>query len=383
MQVFISWSQEKSRKIAEVLKEELYLLFNQEIIFWVSSKDIPFGDVSVSSIVNALQKSEMIITCLDSSNYKKSWLYFETGAVFLRNYEGDSKPIVFPVIFDNLEFSDFDGTPFRDLQLQRFNRNSIKRLAENINKRYEKMHGKPAIAASSFERYFNHTWSNLQKKINNIITQHYTEGDTVLTDKNVTDKLSKYKDFPTPSHGPVIRYDSGFETIYFYDFLLTNVSKRLYIFGRKNKKISDRTLNKKVKEILNKEIDFRLLYLNPSSDYAKDRKAQDVDNFKQKLMISMKDMCEIFNEKNLDISKCCRMYDKLRDSEIIIADEVVFYKDLAYSKDGKPLHFTNESFCITAINSELGDKYYKDFVTTWNECENERLTNSLVSTFVY
>lgn len=381
MQVFISWSQPTSRQIAEILKKELYSFFNEKIEFWVSSKDIPAGDVSITSIISALQKSDMIITCLDSSNYNKSWTYFETGVVFGRNYDRDNiQPVVLPIIFDNLEVDDFKKTPFTDLQLQKFSRKCVEKIINDINQKYKDINGEFAIASSTLQKYFKETWSNLHKQVNTIIMQQTSGSDILITDKNVTEIISRYKNFPIPSYGRVIKYDSGFETSYFYDFLLENVKKRLYIFGRKNRKIGDRTLSKKFESVLKKDIDLKMLFLNPNSEYAKGRKAQDTDSFREKLVTSIKEIHERFISQKLDISQYCRMYDNLRTSEIIIADEVIFYKDMAYSKDGKPLHFTDNSFCITPINSILGNKYFKVFETAWDTYEDQKITTSFIST---
>lgn len=380
MQVFISWSQPTSRQIAEILKKEFYSFFNEKIEFWVSSEDIPAGDVSITRIISALQKSDMIITCLDSSNYNKSWIYFETGVVFGRNYDRDNiQPVVLPIIFDNLEIDDFKKTPFTDLQLQKFNKKCVEKTINDINQKYKDINGDFAIAPSTSKRFFNETWSNLHKEVNNIIMQRTSGSDMLITDKNVTEIISRYKNFPIPSYGSVIKYDSGFETSYFYDFLLENVKKRLYIFGRKNRKIGDRTLSQKFKSILENNIDLRMLFLNPNSEYAKGHQAQDTDFFREKLVASIKEINERFETQKLDISHYCRMYDEVRTSEIIIADEVIFYKDIAYAMDGKPLHFTNDSFCITSINSMLGSKYYKLFDAAWNKYEDQKITTSFIS----
>lgn len=381
MQVFISWSQPTSKQIAEVLKKELFQFFNERIEFWVSSEDILAGDVSITSIISALQKSEMIITCLDSSNYNRSWIYFETGVVFGRNYDRDNvQPVVLPIIFDNLKIDNFKKTPFKDLQLQKFNKDSVERVFKNINTKYKEIYGDYVIAPSTFQKYFKETWSNLYNQVNNIIMQQTLGSDILLTEKNVTEIISRYKNFPSPMYGSVIKYDSGFETSYFYDLLLENVRKRLYIFGRKNRKIGDRTLCSKFNSMLDNNVDLKMLFLNPNSKYAEDHQAQDTHSFREKLVSSIKEIHERFTNHKSDISKYCRMYDELRASEIIIADDVVFFKDLAYTKDGKPLHFTDSSFSVTSINSILGDGYFKKFVSTWDRYEEQKITTSFIST---
>ena len=381
MQVFISWSQPTSRQIAEILKDELYSFFNEKIEFWFSSTDISAGDVAINSIIDSLQKSDIIITCLDSSNFNKTWIYFETGVIFGRNYNKE-KHVVFPIIFDDISFDDFKGTPFTYFQLKIFNKDNLKKILEEINDLYKIQNGDYARNLNTFQTRFKETWNKLNKQINTNIMKKCSKSGSMITTKNIVDKLSHYKAFPAPSLGSVIKYDSGFETNYFYDFLLENAKKRLYIYGRKNKKLGDKTFKDKFKKILDNKIDLKILFLNPNSNYAKDKKAQDIASFKSALIACILDISERFKKNNLDISHYCRMYDEQRASEIIIADEVVFYKDLAYSTEGKPLHFTNESFYITSVDSLLGKKYYDIFDITWNKYKENLITESLLKSLI-
>lgn len=377
MKVFISWSQSDSEKIAKILKEELTALFNEEIEFWVSTEDISVGNVGVHSIVQALQSSEIIITCLDSNNYKNPWLYFETGAVFGRKHNSSKeKPVVFPIIFDELQIKDFVHTPFESLQLMKFNKNKFKDMVKSINEHYKSLTNEPVLNPKPLDRYFESAWNKIDCSVNNIITQRNNGADgEVLNSENVIEKLKKYSDFPEAKHGKTIQYSSGFETIEFYKFLLENVSDKLYIFGRKNKKIVSNDLKKQFKKIVDNNVKLKMLYINPDSDDAKNGVAQDTVDFRIQLIASMKSATERFNH-NFKIEDHCRLYNEKRISEIVIADNVVFYKDLGYTKDGKPAHFTGESFNVVSLDSQIGSNYYKIFNDVWEN--SEKLTQSYI-----
>lgn len=378
MTVFISWSQPTSHSVAEILKEELDTLFNGKVEFWVSSVDIAAGNISINSIISALQRSHMAIVCLDSSNYKRPWIYYETGIVFGRNYntQNDNLPVIFPVIFDDLKVDHFVKTPFYEMQLMRFNRENAFKITKSINEKSEEITGESILNQRSLDRFFDNIWPQLYGRIDTIIKQKISGGHNMITEDNVAEKLTKYS-FPEPSYGDVLRYSSGFETFNFYKFLLENVTTRLYIFGRKNHKISERSFDSNYIKILENKVDLKILFLNPNSELAKSDIAQDISDFREKLIISIKDFIERYRKiSEHNIEDNCRMYSEPRKSEIIIADDVVFYRDLAYTSDGKPEHFTDQAFFVASINSQLGTEYYKTFQSVWDNNSTSKITST-------
>lgn len=382
MTVFISWSQSTSHKIAEILKEELEPVFNEEIEFWVSSQDIVSGDIAINSINAALQRSDMAIVCLDSSNFRQPWIYYETGMVFGRNYDinKENSSIICPIIFDNLKIGSFSRTPFYNMQMRAFNKTNMLRIIRDINRTHKEKYKVSGVADKTIRIIFDNIWPQLYDRISSIIKQ---EGDeaSMLTESNVPEKLTKYQEFPAPTYGDVLHYSSGFETQAFYRFLLENVTNRLYIFGRKNRKLSERSLETKYAKLLSKNVDVKILFLNPNSTSALDNSAQDVSDFRVRLITSIKDYIDRYKRLNVKIEEHCRMYTEQRESEIIIADNVVFYRDIAFCSDGKPIHFTNQSFNISSINSQLGTEYYKQFSTVWEANEQNKITENCISSF--
>lgn len=191
----------------------------------------------------------------------------------------------------------------------------------------------------------------------------------MLTIDNVVAKLNDYIELPDIKQNQMIQYNAGYETYAFYKFLLNNVEKRLFIFGRKNKKLASNDFDEAFINLLQKTTNVQILYLNPDIEISLNGSAQDIECFRDNLILSIKTMSERFDKSNFDMELFCRMYKEPRDSEIIIADDVIFYKDLEYSEDGKPIHLTNSSFNIVPINSTIGNKYYEKFVETWKGAE--------------
>lgn len=372
MKIFISWSQQDSKEIAKTLKTELSKFFNRKIEFWVSAMDINSGGVSANEIITALQDSDMIIVCLDSSNYNKPWIYFETGMVFGRKYDNKltgEATIVYPIIFDELNVSDFSNTPFSALQLMKFSKQSFHNMLLGINKYYKKLTAIELLAEDTLNDFFEPLWNKIHNSVNSIIVQRNHGVDSVLNSDNVVEKIKQYNGFPEAKKGKTIQYDFGFETETFYRFLLENVKTRLYIFGRKNRKIIGNDLKNEFGKILKDNVDLRMLYIHPDAEDSKNNTAQDIKEFRKKLIISLNYAEERFDELKVKIEDHCRLYKCKRDSEIIIADDVVFFKDLGYSQDGKPLHFTNDSFFIVSVDSKIGSDYFNKFMSTWEKAE--------------
>lgn len=376
--VFISWSQEKSHMIAKIIKESLCDLFDNKIEFWVSSEDIEGGSFPVSTILDALSNSSMALLCLDKSNYQTPWIYYEAGIVFGKNWniakDTDAKnttefknlPIVVPMVFDKTEKTLFEKTPLKNMQIVSFEKSAFKKFVTDVNKAYFKTQKTYALPQEALMTRFDQIWKGLSDKISVVIKGEDKGGRNMLTEKNIVEKIKKYNSFPVPTPGNVIRFASGFETDDFYKFLLENVSRRLYIFGRKNRKLSNSRFDVMYKKMVKKKIDIKILFLDPNCDNAQNNSAQDNANFVEELKASIKRFRNRYDKLGLDISDHCRFYSEKRMYEIIVADNVVLYKELAYTSDGKPLHFTGQSFYVTSVESQLGTEQFATFSNVWN-----------------
>ncbi|RDC65079.1 TIR domain-containing protein [Adhaeribacter pallidiroseus] len=95
MKVFISWSGERSRRVAELLDTWIQCVI-QAVDPWVSSQDIDRGALWFSEISNQLANTTHGIICLTKSNKEKPWILFEAGALA----KGLSSSRVFTFLID-------------------------------------------------------------------------------------------------------------------------------------------------------------------------------------------------------------------------------------------------------------------------------------------
>lgn len=80
MRIFISWSGERSHKIAELFKDWIQCVI-QAAKPWISSHDIELGALWYTEISKTLADSQFGILCLTPENKTEPWILFEAGAL--------------------------------------------------------------------------------------------------------------------------------------------------------------------------------------------------------------------------------------------------------------------------------------------------------------
>lgn len=104
MRVFLSWSGERSRAIAEVLKEWLPSVL-QAIRPYFSPEDTTKGSRWASEIAKELEASRIALLVITPENQEAPWLLFEAGALS-KNLD---RSRVCPLLFGGMEPTDVKG----------------------------------------------------------------------------------------------------------------------------------------------------------------------------------------------------------------------------------------------------------------------------------
>ncbi len=173
MKVFISWSGQKSKKVAELLDGWLQCVI-QAVKPFISSKGIESGSLWFSEISKELADTSIGIVCLTNDNKNKPWILFESGA--LAKGLATSKVCTFLI----------DLTP-ADLQypLAAFNhtgpsREGVLKLVTTINNAL----GNNSLQESKLLTVFDTFWSQFDSQFKDIITYDYGEGDFINRSPN-------------------------------------------------------------------------------------------------------------------------------------------------------------------------------------------------------
>lgn len=154
MKVFISWSGETSKNIAEIIRQWLPSVI-QSVKPYYSPDDITKGTRWSTEIGKELDESRIGIICLTKDNLKSSWIMFEAGA--LSKNIGTAK--VCPILF-GIDPADIEG-PLVQFQAAKFSKDEVKKVVRMINSEL----GETALSTEVFENVFEMWWPKLSEKI--------------------------------------------------------------------------------------------------------------------------------------------------------------------------------------------------------------------------
>ena len=157
MKVFISWSGNKSHKVAMVFREWLPSVI-QSLVPYVSSEDIDKGARWSTDIAKELEDSTFGILCVTKDNLHAPWLSFEAGALS----KTVDKAYVSPFLFD-IKRSEVDG-PILQFQSTIFEKDDIKKLIHTLNKAC----GEDGITVAMLDRAFDVWYPTLEKELNQL-----------------------------------------------------------------------------------------------------------------------------------------------------------------------------------------------------------------------
>lgn len=126
MKVFISWSGERSKAVAESLRYWLPKVI-QAVQPWMSADDIEKGTRWRTGIASELEKSSVGIICLTPENLDSTWIHFEAGA--LSRQHTDTYVCTF---LYSLEPTDVQE-PLAQFQATRAQKEDVRKLIFTIN----------------------------------------------------------------------------------------------------------------------------------------------------------------------------------------------------------------------------------------------------------
>jgi len=126
MKVFISWSGERSRMLAESFHGWITGVINA-VEPWISSNDINPGTRWSLELAGELEKTRYGIICVTADNINSPWLMFEAGALSKQV----EKSRVVPLLLD-IKPSDIKG-PLAQFQSIPTTEEGIKKLITGIN----------------------------------------------------------------------------------------------------------------------------------------------------------------------------------------------------------------------------------------------------------
>lgn len=158
MKVFISWSGERSRQVAELLKTWIRGVIQATDPF-ISTEDVAKGSLWFTEIGDTLAATNCGIICLTGDNQSNPWILFEAGALS----KGLSKSRVWTFLIDidhttlKPPLSQFNGTkPIKD---------DLLKLVTSINKSLNEK----ALPLEVLNEAFENWWPKFEERFKAIV----------------------------------------------------------------------------------------------------------------------------------------------------------------------------------------------------------------------
>ena len=388
MEIFISWSKNKSKLLALETKIRIQNVWGKKVeVFF--SPDMYKGTSVDNEIHNNLLQSDKCIVCITSDNFKNPWLMYEAGVVYGAHFAKPGGSIVIPILFEHIP----DWSSWVDKPLNRY----VPIRVNNENDNFEK-------TRDEFKQFFQELTSESNTRIKNfnnhrnayiaevksILQQEQLIPDTCrdLVDQIMEDTNGSFTLVSPEITKEHILFHKGFSTNTLTRILIRNVieyqGKRLWFYGRRNKKIftaeNDDFFKFLANEGLKNGVDFKCLFPHPKSEAMVKAVSKDKERrFKTDLQTCLESAVRMKNRFNLPINKMFRLYKCSRKESIIVSDNAVLYSPIICDSEGYPLSITNSSFEITGISDDTTNQYFNIFMDTWNQSVplTEELYNEL------
>jgi hypothetical protein len=155
MLVFLSWSGDRSKSVADALAAWLVQVI-QSVDPWLSS-EIDKGARWGSEIAGRLEQSKVGIICLTQENLVAPWILFEAGALS-KMTDAYACTLLLDVVPADVK------PPLGQFQHTSIAKDDVRRLIGTINKAVEKA-GEKALTESVLDRVFETNWSSLEAQL--------------------------------------------------------------------------------------------------------------------------------------------------------------------------------------------------------------------------
>lgn len=159
MKVFISWSGELSKNIAEVIKKWLPCIIQSVEVFF-SPDDIEKGENWDTKVSTELLECKYSIICLTKENVSAPWIHFESGALAKAL---DSRVATLMI---NVTPTDIKG-PLSRYQATKLDKDDFFQLIKNINEQLETQ-----LNIEVLKTLFNTLWDKINNDFKNLLEKY-------------------------------------------------------------------------------------------------------------------------------------------------------------------------------------------------------------------
>lgn len=156
MKVFVSWSGENSREIAEKLVRSLNDIFAEDKEFetFISAENIEGGKAWFEVIRDKLKECDRAIICCTPENVDAPWINFEAGASIM-NFEKEGQVIPYLIGFEATD----KKSPLSNLHAIKHSSEGFKKLVQDLAKYVKTKYSKKTLV-SLIEHSYRENFDN-------------------------------------------------------------------------------------------------------------------------------------------------------------------------------------------------------------------------------
>lgn len=178
MKVFISWSGDLSRRVAEMFREWLPSVL-QAVEPFMSAEDIDKGARWSSDMANQLENTRAGILCVTPDNIEAPWLNFEAGALS-KTLE---RTFVSPYLL-NVKPADLKG-PLVQFQATEFNKPDTRRLLATLNKALDHS----ALPEKQLDKTFEIWWPELESALQKLRSSNVSPQRPQRSEREILEEI--------------------------------------------------------------------------------------------------------------------------------------------------------------------------------------------------
>lgn len=179
MKVFLSWSGERSRKVAVLLNDWISQVI-QAVEPWIST-DIEKGARWSEEISSSLEQTKVGIICLTKDNLKSEWILFEAGAL------SKTKDAIVCTFLLDVNATDVTP-PLSIFQNTKFEKEDLRKLLHSINKKIEESGERP-IPEKTLNQAFEKFYPELKEELEKIIHETFESKTTKRPDRDILEEI--------------------------------------------------------------------------------------------------------------------------------------------------------------------------------------------------
>ncbi|GAA2484849.1 MULTISPECIES: TIR domain-containing protein [Actinomycetes] len=181
MKVFLSWSGERSRQVAEALKYWIPDVI-QEIDPWVSSQDIAKGGKGIEEITHELAATDFGIICVTPENEASRWINFEAGSLAKQFKIAHVAPFLI-----DMKIADLTGPLSKFQATVGESRDDVRKLIGDMNK----ASAGRVVAEDRLERAFTRSWPELERALQEARRASLPEGGQRSIERSEAEMLEE------------------------------------------------------------------------------------------------------------------------------------------------------------------------------------------------